>query len=158
MTKGQSTITEVHDYIREHYHEGDSVTLHDLRLMLPWLKDTNISSALNKLEKEERLEVQDFKKHYEECTHPFNVHVFTAEMFTDRKKSKKHVDHTRDIPLGKKTCSKRVFRSDEPALPKVRTLSKLRNRDNHNRKSELKSIVELLLAVAERLETYSEEN
>lgn len=152
MAKGQSTITEVHDYIREHYQVGDSVTLHDLRTLLPWLKDTNISSALNKLEKESRVEVGPKRLHIEGCSHPFTEYIFNDEMFTERKRTIKNAPHTRNIPVGKKHCAKRVFQQDTP--PTKSASKRLKKLNGKGANSELKSIIELLLIVAERLETY----
>lgn len=158
MAKGQSTITEVHDYIREHYKVGDTVTLHELRGLLQWLKPKNISSALYKLEQEARCTVTGEKKRYEGSAHPFMVYLCTEEMFTDRKKTKKHIDHTRAIPTGKKhNNTKRIFK-DSGVAPATKMLHRIKNRTKTAKRTELHSIIELLLLVAERLETYIEEN
>jgi len=158
MAKGQSTITEVHDYIREHYKVGDELTLHDLRECLQWLKPTNISSALYKLEQEARCTVSGEKKRFKDSKHPFMAYVCTEEMFADRKRSIKKKDHTRDIPIGKKHHAvKRTFK-DSKVAPATKMLSRIKHRTKTAKRTELHSIIELLLIVAERLETYIEEN
>lgn len=159
MAKGQSTITEVHDYIREHYKLGDTITLHELREKLPWLKDTNISSALYKLEKEERCVVEAQKKRFEGQRLPFMVYAFNESMFDDRKRSIKKKDHTRANPHGKKYNKKRVFEGsgDANVEPATKMLKRIKHRTKTAKRTELHAIVELLLIVAERLETYIED-